>query len=161
MEIALTEQRAPPTVLDPSGGIEARGTFDYTIYLEEDNFLYGTETLKPPRPTTNIPLAPKTMGVGPVIPYELVDKMDASYYYNFRASRLVSEVTQEVTITATLDNPDFWSKSFVLVPSTRQPDSLQVDFPVDIIYLNELLNAIRTAEFIMDREIYADAYVKT
>ncbi len=131
------------TVLDPTGGIEARGTFDYTIYLEE-NSLYKTDTLKPPKSTPYIPPQPKTLGVGPVIPYQLVDRMETSYYYDFRASRPVTEVTQEVTITATIDNPEFWSKTFVLVPSTRQPDSLKVDFPLDIVYLNELLTAIRT-----------------
>jgi hypothetical protein len=129
-------------VLDPTGGIEARGTFDYTIYLEE-NSLYKTDTLKPPAATPYVSPQPKTLGVGPVIPYELVDRMDTSYHYDFRASRPLTELTQEVTITATLDNPEFWSKTFVLVPSTRQPDSLQVDFPVDIVYLNELLTAIR------------------
>jgi hypothetical protein len=34
-------------VLDDTGGTEGRGTFDYTIYLEE-NSLYKTDTLKPP-----------------------------------------------------------------------------------------------------------------
>jgi hypothetical protein len=130
-------------VLDPTGGIEARGTFDYTIYLEE-NSLYKTDTLKPPAATPYIPPQPKTMGVGPVIPYGLVDKMDTSYYYNFRASRPVTELTQEVTITATIDNPDYWSKTFVLVPSTRETGDFKIDFPIDIVYLNELLNNIRT-----------------
>jgi len=130
-------------VLNPTGGVEARGTFDYTIYLEE-NSLYKTDTIKPPESTPYVPPQPKTLGVGPVIPYGLVDRMETSYYYDFQASRPVTEVTQEVTITATIDNPDFWSKTFVLVPSTRQADSLQVDFPLDIVYLNELLNTIRT-----------------
>ena len=130
------------TVLDPTGGIEARGTFDYTIYLEE-NSLYKTDTLKAPEYVTYVPPSQKTLGVGPVIPYELVDRMDTSYYYNLRASRPLTDVTQEVTITATLENPEFWSKTLVLVPSTRQPDSIKVDFPVDIVYLNELLQAIR------------------
>jgi hypothetical protein len=129
-------------VLSSTGSVEARGTFDYTIYLEE-NSLYKTDTIKPPESTPYIPPQPKTLGVGPVIPYGLVDRMETSYYYDFQASRPVTEVTQEVTITATLDNPDFWSKTFVLVPSTRQPDSLRVDFPIDIVYLNELLNSIR------------------
>ena len=131
------------SVPDSTGGIEARGTFDYTIYLEE-NSLYKTDTLKPPESTPYVAPEQKTLGVGPVIPYGLVDRMETSYYYDFQASRPVTEVTQEVTITATIDNPEFWSKTFVLVPTTRQPDSLQVDFPIDIVYLNELLNAIRT-----------------
>jgi hypothetical protein len=131
-------------VTDDTGGIEARGTFDYTIYLEEENSLYKTDTLKPPPATPYIPPQPKTLGVGPVIPYKLVDRMETSYYYDFRSSRPVTDLYGEVTVTATLDNPELWSKSFVLVPSTRQEGNFKVDFPVDIVYLNELLTTIRT-----------------
>jgi hypothetical protein len=128
-------------VLDDTGGIEGRGTFDYTIYLEE-NSLYKTDTLKPPTVPPYTPPEQKTLGVGPLIPYGLVDRMEASYYYDFLASRPVTDLYEEVTITATIESPDFWSKSFVLVPSTRQSGSFQVDFPVDINYLNELYKAI-------------------
>jgi hypothetical protein len=128
-------------VLDDTGGIEARGTFDYTIYLEE-NSLYKTDTLNPPATNLYTPPEPKTLGVGPVIPYELVDRMEASYYYNFRTSRPITDLYEEVTITATIESPDLWSKTFVLVPSTSQPGNFKVDFQVDIDYLNELLKAI-------------------
>jgi hypothetical protein len=130
------------TVPDDSGGISARGTFDYIIYLKE-NSLYKTDTLKPPESTPYIPPEQKTLGVGPVIPYDLVDRMDTSYYYSFQASRPVTELAEEVTITATLESPDIWSKTFILVPSTRQTGNFRLDFPVDIVYLNELLSAIR------------------
>jgi hypothetical protein len=128
-------------VLDDTGGIEAQGTFDYTIYLEE-NSLYKTDTLKPPTTPPYTPPEQKTLGVGPVIPYELVDRMEASYYYDFQASNPVTDLYEEVTITATIESPDLWSKSFVLVPSTRQSGNFKVDFPVDLEYLNELLKAI-------------------
>ena len=130
------------TVPDDSGGISARGTFDYTIYLEE-NSLYKTDTLKPPEYTPYVAPEQKTLGVGPVIPYELVDRMDTSYYYSFLASHPVTELAEEVTVTATIENPDIWSKTFILVPSTRETGDFRVDFPVDIAYLNELLTAIR------------------
>jgi len=129
-------------VLNPTGGVETRGTFDYTIYLKK-NSLYKTDILKPPESTPYIPPQTKTLGVGPAIPYGLVDRMETSYYYDFQASRPVTEVTQEVTITAIIDNPDFWSKAFVLVPSTRETGDFKIDFPIDIVYLNELLNTIR------------------
>jgi len=70
--------------------------------------------------------------------------MDTTYYYDFRASRPLTDLHEEVTITATLDNPEFWSKTFVLVPSTQETGDFRVDFPVDIVSLNELLTAIRT-----------------
>jgi hypothetical protein len=129
-------------VLNSSGGIEARGAFDYTIYLEE-NSLYKTDTLKPPEYIPYIPPEQKTLGVGPVIPYELADRMETSYQYHFMASHPVTDLYDEVTITATLESPDFWSKTFILVPSTRQTGAGQVNFQADIAYLNELLNAIR------------------
>lgn len=128
-------------VLDDTGGIEARGAFDYTIYLEE-NSLYKTDTLKPPTATPYTPPEQKTLGVGPVIPYELVDRMEASYYYDLLTSRPITDLYEEVTITATIDSPELWSKTFVLVPSTSQPGNFKVDFQVDIDYLNELLKAI-------------------
>jgi len=130
-------------VPDDAGGIAARGTFDYTLYLEE-NSLYKTDTLKPPEYTPYVTPEPKTLGVGPVIPYGLVDRMDISYYYSFQASRPVEIMTEEITITATLESPDIWSKTFVLVPSTRQTGDFRLDFPVDIAYLNEMLSAIRS-----------------
>jgi hypothetical protein len=131
------------TVLDDSGRAEAQGSFDYTIYLE-DNSLYDTDTITSPPATPYTPPEQKTLGVGPVIPYELVDRMDTSYSYDFRASSPVTNLAEEVTITATLGAPDLWSKSFVLVPSTREKGDFSVDFPVDIVYLNEMLNNIRT-----------------
>ncbi|MBA7578901.1 MAG: hypothetical protein GH159_04750 [Dehalococcoidia bacterium] len=129
------------TVPGDSGGIKARGTFDYTIYLEE-NSLYKTDTLKPPQYTPYVTPEQKTLGVGPVIPFDLVDRMDTSYYYSFQASRPIEVITEEITITATLESPDIWSKTFILLPSTRQTGDFSIDFPVDIVYLNELLSAI-------------------
>jgi hypothetical protein len=129
-------------VPDDAGGTAARGTFDYTLYLEE-NSLYKTDTLKPPKYIPYITPEPKTLGVGPVIPYDLVDKMDTSYFYEFQPSRPVSEITAEITVTATLETPDVWSKTFVLVPPTRQTGNFRLDFPVDIVFINETLSAIR------------------
>jgi hypothetical protein len=130
------------TVPDSSGDIKAQGAFDYTIYMD-DNSLYETDAIKPPKYTPYVPPQQNTLGVGPVIPYELVDRMDTSYYYNFLASYPITDLAEEITITATLDSPDLWSKTFVLLPSTQETDNFRVDFPVDISYLNELLNAIR------------------
>jgi len=130
-------------VLDSSGEVETRGTFDYTIYLEE-NSLYKTNTIKPTPTLPYIPPEQSTLGVGPVIPFGLVDRMETSYSYVFLSSHPVTDFNAEVTVTATLESPDLWSKSFVLLPSTRQTGSFRVEFPVDIVYLSELLSAIRT-----------------
>ena len=129
-------------VLDSTGRVEARGTFDYTLHLKE-NSVYSGDTLTLPPVLPYVPPQLKTLGVGPVIPYELVERMDASYHYQLLASRPLTDVTQEVTITATLGDPELWTKTFVLMPSTRQADSFTADFPLDIVYLNEMLGIIR------------------
>ena len=127
---------------DDSGGIESRGTFDYTLYLEE-NSLYTTDTLTSPPYTPYVAPEPKTLGMGPIIPYDLVDKMDTTYYYEFQASRPVSIISQEISVTATLESPDIWSKTFILLPSTRQTGNFSINFPIDVVYLNDMLSAIR------------------
>jgi len=120
----------------------AKGTFDYTIHLEE-NSLYDTETLKPPEVTPYIPPETKTMGEGTVIPYALADKIDITYYYDFSSNPPVEDLTSEVKITATLENPDVWSKTFTLVPSTKKSGDFKIGFPVDVDYFNRLLDTIR------------------
>jgi hypothetical protein len=130
-------------VPDATGEIAAEGTFDYTIYLE-DNSLYDTHSLKPPATTPYVPPEQKTLGAESVIPYQLIDRVEASYYYNFRSSHPVTGLVEEVTITATLNDPDLWSKSTFLVPSTRETGDFKIDFPVDLASLNELLDSIRS-----------------
>jgi hypothetical protein len=140
------------TQLDSSGEVEALGEFDYTIHLKE-NSLFDTETLKPPPVTPYTPPPPTTIGVGTIIPYQLVDIMDTSYYYSFRPEYPVEEVTEEITITATLENPELWSRTFILVPPTTESGDFRVSFPIDVNHLNELLGAISD-----ETEIPAETY---
>jgi len=131
---------------------DSSGEFDYTIHLKE-NSLFDTETLKPPIFTPYTPPPPTTIGVGVVIPYQIVDTMDTSYYYHFESGYPVNEVTEEVTITATIENPELWSKTFVLVSPTTKSGDFKVSFPVDIDHFTKLLEAIRE-----ETEVAAEEY---
>ncbi|GAI54318.1 unnamed protein product, partial [marine sediment metagenome] len=127
------------------------GEFDYSVHLKE-NSLFDTETLKPPPPvipppppTPPPPPPPKTVGAGELLLFsKLVDSMDATFNYKFKCDQPVTELTEEVTIIAILENPEVWSKTFVLVPHTKKSGGFSVSFPLDINHFTEMLEAIRS-----------------
>jgi len=127
---------------------EQQGEFDYGVRLKPDS-PFGAITLKPPSvplpppPTLPAPLPAKTIGPGEVIFLKLVDSMDASFYYDFESEQPVRGLTEEVTITAVLENPEVWSKTFVLMPRTKKSGDFTTSFPLDINHFTEMLEAIR------------------
>ena len=142
------------TELGYVGGLsyEQQGEFDYEVRLKPDS-PFGEITLKrpsvpppaPPAPPTLPPPPPaKTIGPGEVIISKLVDRMDATFDYTFMCDQPISELTEEVTIIATLENPEVWSKTFVLVPPTTKSESFSIGFPLDINHFTETLEAIRS-----------------
>ena len=130
---------------------EQQGEFDYEVRLKRDS-PFGAITLKPPSVPIPEPPAPpalptppaKTIGPGEVIFSKLVDKMDATFDYTFKCDQPISELTEEVSIIATLENPEVWSKTFVLVPPTMKSENFSISFPLDIDHFTEMLEAIRS-----------------
>lgn len=112
------------------------GKFDYSIDLKE-NSLFDTPTLKPPLVTPSLPSSPTTLKPGQVVFTKLVDKMDVTFYYQFRSDKPVNNVTMDVILTAFLratgpDNAELWSKKFPLL-STRKSGNFNVSFPLDLV----------------------------
>lgn len=70
--------------------------------------------------------------------------MIADFSYKFQSSPPVINLTEEVTITATIENPGVWQKSFVLLPVAQKSGDFKVGFPVDVNYFNELTDTIRS-----------------
>ncbi len=123
--------------------LDSTGEFDYSIHLKE-NPLFDATTLKPPQVAPFTSPRSKTIGPGEVILSNLVDSMDTTFYYDFKCDQPARGLTEEVTITATLENPEVWSKTFVLVPPTRESGSFSTSFAIDINYLTQTLEAIRS-----------------
>lgn len=121
---------------------EARGRFDYEVSLKP-NELYETTVLsseglpgaEPPAPT-------QTLGPGLVYFPKIVDNIEASFSYWFLCDRPVSAQSQEVEITATIENPGQWSKSLVVMPKTNKVGSFTISFPIDIQYFTRVIDAI-------------------
>lgn len=120
---------------------EHRGNFDYTIRLKE-NSLYGTEVntlgLTPYRPPPVI-----SRPAGEVYFPKIVDIMWANFSYRFNSSRPVTNLTEEVEITAVLEFPDMWSKTFTLVEESQKSGDFTTYFPVDIKYFHTMTAIIR------------------
>lgn len=128
---------------------EQIGNFDYTIRLKSES-IFGAITLEPPTvsppplpPPPPPPPPPEILKEGETIFTELVDRMDMTFDYYLESSRPVSQITEQVKIVATLENPGYWSKDFVLVPLTIKQGDFSVSFPLDI---NQFTDSIRAIE---------------
>jgi hypothetical protein len=122
---------------------KGKGRFDYEVYLEP-NKLYETTVLRSEDPpAAEPPASPQTLGPG--LPYyfpKIIDTIEASFSYQLSCDRPISEQSEEVEVTAIIENPDNWSKTLVVVPRTRKEGSFTISFPIDIQYFTRVINAI-------------------
>lgn len=128
------------------------GNFGYTLLLNEGGTaLYGTEVTE----ISSEPYEPPEIisrPAGEVYFPALIDIMKASFSYRFDCDQPVTNLMQEVTITAVLEHPavnipeeytEVWEKTFTLVPKTEKMSEFVVYFPVDINYFANLIEIIR------------------
>jgi hypothetical protein len=88
------------------------------------------------------PASPQTMGPGLVYFPNMIDNIEASFSYRFLCDRPISAQSQEVEITATIENPGKWSKSLVVMPETSREGSFAIPFFIDIQYFTRVIDAI-------------------
>jgi hypothetical protein len=120
------------------------GWFDYEIYLEP-NMLYEEDVLRSDTVPPTEPSSP-TQTVGPGVVYfpRIVDSIEASFSYQHLSDKPVTNLVEEVEVTAVLEYPAMWSKSFTLVPKTSKSGPFVVDFPVNINMFNAVIDTLRT-----------------
>jgi len=124
---------------------EQIGSFDYAVRLKADS-PFGAITLRPPSTTPpESPVLPssKTVGPGETLFLTLFDKMDITFSYHFESDWPASQIAEEVEINAVLGNPDFWSKTFVLVPPTEKNGDFTVTFPLDNDRLDHFMDVFK------------------
>jgi hypothetical protein len=134
------------TGIKDSIGYSENGWFDYEVYLKP-NKLYETNVLRsegsavvePPSPSST----PQVLGPGLVYFPNIVDNITASFSYQFRSDKEVTNLVEEVEVTAVLKYPGMWSKSLTLVPKTSKSGQFVVDFPVDIKAFNAVTDTLR------------------
>ena len=128
------------------------GNFGYTIWLDEEKTaLYGTEVTElSPEPYWPPPIMRRPPGE--VYFPRLVDIMKSSFSYRFICDPPVTNLAEEVEVTAVLEYPkveavagypQVWQKKFTLVPKTKKSGDFVLYFPVDITYFGRLADVIR------------------
>ena len=109
---------------------------------------FGGMTLKPPPPPTlpasTAPPSLKTVGPGETLFTKLTDKLEITFAYKFESDKPVSQLAEEVEIRAVIENPELWSKTFVLVPHTSKSGDFTVTFTLDINQMLEILQIARS-----------------
>lgn len=121
---------------------EARGRFDYEVSLKS-NKLYETTVLTSEKlPVAEPPAPAQTVGPGLVYLPKIIDHIEADFSYRFLCDRPISAQSQEVEVTATIENPGKWSKSLVLMPKTTRQGSFTIPFSIDIEYFIKVIDAI-------------------
>jgi hypothetical protein len=133
-QLALAQRKS-------SGGFSYKhqGSFSYTLALKE-NSLYGSGTIiKEPYewPSASTPMT------GNIYFNRITDVIVGSFSYQFLCDKPVNELTEEVEVTAILENPEVWSKTFVLVTKTYTSGDFRVGFALDVNYLAELTDTLR------------------
>jgi hypothetical protein len=119
-----------------------KGRFDYEVYLEP-NHLYEADVLKSEAsPVVEPPASPQTLGPGLLYFPKIISSIKASFSYQFLCDIPIREQSQEVEVTAIIENPENWSKSLVVVPETDEVGSFIISFPIDIQYFETVIDAI-------------------
>jgi hypothetical protein len=119
------------------------GWFDYEVYLN-NNKLYGATVLRSEGlPTAEDSSTTQILGPGLVYFPKIIDTIKASFSYQFNCNKQISSRSEEVEITAIIENPGAWNKTLVLLPKTQEPADFTISFPVDIDYFNEVIGAIQ------------------
>jgi hypothetical protein len=125
----------------------ATGRFDYTLSLK-DNSLYDKGTLRaPPVSVYQAPVSTAILKPGQVVFTSLIDRMEASFNYQFRSDQPATKVTSDVQVSATLratgaEDVEIWSRSFPLISATKS-GAFTVSFPLDLDGYLDLLDKIR------------------
>jgi hypothetical protein len=145
------------------------GNFDYTIFLaEEETVLYGSGiTELGPEPYEPPVIISRPSG-DEVYFSVIIDIMKSSFSYRFICDQLVTNLTEEVEVTATLEYPDMWEKTFTLIPKTMESGDFILDFPLDINYFSRLADVIReeigmgaaTHDLTINAEVHTSAYTE-
>jgi len=120
------------------------GRFDYEVYLKPNN-LYDTDVLRSEAPpVTDSSSSTQTLGPGLKYFPNIIDSIEASFSYQFLSDKPVANLVEEVEVTAVLEYPDMWTKSFNLVPRTSKTGPFMVDFPLDIKAFDAITDTLRS-----------------
>jgi hypothetical protein len=137
------------------------GVFDYLVNLKP-NSIYDTATLRPPQApatavaplasTYDINLKPGSarpeyssilLGPDQTVFTKLIDNMNVTFNYQFQADQPVNNLNTDVDITAVIEAPKVWSRTYPLA-HTSKSGNFNLSLPLDMASYMALLQAVRT-----------------
>jgi len=119
----------------PGASYEHNGRFNYTVYLNP-NTLYGS-SIQPEdeeETTKDQPL---------VFFRDIIEEARLAFSYRFDCSEPVANVTNNVVVTITAENPGMWQKEMPVLEETYTGREFRVDFP---LYLESLERIVEDIE---------------
>jgi hypothetical protein len=119
---------------------DIKGKFDYQVKLVE-NTLFGPVILTP-SPVLSDSMV-RTLGSTDTVFLNFIDSMRVGYNYNFTTDKKLNQTDVEVTIEAVVENPGKWTKSYTMVPPTKQQGDFAVEFPLDIKSFSSIFSTIQ------------------
>jgi len=130
---------------------EQTGEFDYSVQFKADS-PFGAIELTPP--SVSVPEPPQVLSSMTVKPgeplfYKLFEDMDLTFSYQLESDSLLRQVSEDISLTAVLENPGVWRKEFPLVPYTSKAG----DFVVSFSLSQEDLNYYNNVYKVIEREI--------
>jgi hypothetical protein len=125
----------------------ATGRFSYLVFLKKNSVYTETVLESPSYAPFTPPSSSETLKPGQVFFSRLVDKMDVTFYYQFKSDQPVSKLTADVVVTALLlatgpEDAELWSKKSPLL-YTRESGDFNISFPLDLVGYLELFDTIR------------------
>ena len=149
--ILFGEVTLEPEILPPSGNVSG------TTQLKP-NILLGTVTLESEIPSLSAPVAlPRSTSYTS----ETTDRIDGTFSFKFGSSEALSDVVNEVEISAVVGKEGGWHKAFVLAPETRETGDFSANFSMDVPLFYAVIKSMEgeTAASVSSHELIVTANV--
>ena len=118
---------------------EHQGNFNYAINLK-DNILFGPLTMEPEIPPP--PGEPGALKPEKSYDSETIDSIEGTFSYKFESSEGLSQVINEVEVTATLGKAEGWQETFIVAPRRQESGDFSVTFPLDVPLFYAIIKSI-------------------
>ncbi len=118
-----------------------KGSFDYQVKVS-DNTLFGAGILAPPKLPDET--SDKILGPENAVFTKFIDSMEVSYSYKLTSPVPIVQSQSELIVEAILENPGKWSKTYTLVPPTRESGDFTITFPLDLTKFVDIFDTIQS-----------------
>jgi len=115
---------------------EHRGRFDYTIKLKP-NTLFGPITLK----SDSHQQPPTTLSPGKSLDTTKIEFIDGTFSYQFDCDQPLTQDWATVEVIGGVQNPGYWTETFVLVPERQERGDFTTTFAMDPTAFTDLIDS--------------------